>query len=179
MTKQEYEAEIDAIRRSISSLQDGIAQLAAKIARGEIEDEKPTPPHPRWMPEDCDKFYVINYCDLKKAVCYDFNSDISDINRFKIGLAYKTPDEAAFAVERLRILAEMREWAGKWNDDYAIVLDKDSIKYFIAIKFFRGCVLSGGLRFATEGDAENCIKAVGEDRIKKYYFMIPEDEKQA
>ena len=87
---------------------------------------------------------------------------------------FKTEAEAEFAIERLKVIAEMREWAGNWNDRYAISVDPCDKKLKVLDRILLWS--NGDMRFATEKDAKNCLKAVGEDRIKKYYFMIPEGE---
>ena len=82
---------------------------------------------------------------------------------------------AEFAIERLKVLAEMREWAGDWDDVFVLTyMGSEDIVRACTVVSFRNTF--GEMRFATKEDALNCIKAVGEDRIKKYYFMIPEEE---
>ena len=70
----------------------------------------------------------------------------------------------------------MKEWAGGWLDPYAIVYNRELGQLAVADKSL--FLSAGEMRFATKEDAENCVKAVGEERIKKYYFGVPEDERE-
>ena len=89
-----------------------------------------------------------------------------------------TDEEAAeFVRERRKVLNEMREWAGKWNDLW-ILLYVGPNKAIVPEIVTNGEFTRGEMRFATREDAENCIRAVGGDRIIKYYFEISQEEKK-
>lgn len=136
-----------------------------------MEITLPKPPHPRWKLEFKQKYYVISTSghpiETYWAGCLD------DLNEYAIGNLFIDKQAAEFAIERLKVLAEMREWAGKWDDEFTIRYDNDhGIETYFHVFPFKSY---GEMRFATKEDAINCINAVGEDRIKKYYFMIPEE----
>lgn len=85
-----------------------------------------------------------------------------------------TKAEAEFAAERLKVLTEMREWVGNWNDEFSLRYDENSgIETYLHLF---PCKTYGEMRFATKEDAINCIEAVGEERLKKYYFCLPKDD---
>lgn len=67
----------------------------------------------------------------------------------------------------------MREWAGKWSDPYRIIYIDGRVEPETV--YVGRCISYGELRFGSEDDAKNCIKAVGEGRLKKYYFGITEE----
>lgn len=164
MTRKEYESRLAELQTQIDELKNT-----------EIE-EKPKPPHPRWKPKRDEHYYTINV----GCACAGWNtwdSDNLDGDIYSLGFVFKTEAETEFAIERLKVIAEMREWAGKWNDPYDIVYVRLLTQESRILVDDRLRTLSHGeMRFATKEDAENCIKAVGEERLKKYYFMVMEDE---
>lgn len=174
MTIKELEKKLAELEKLQAETENAHAKLKAQIAELKaLREELPKPPHPRWKPERDEHYYTI---DIGGACAgwETWDSDNFDGDIYSLGFVYKTDAETEFAIERLKVIAEMREWAGRWNDGYTISVDScDNTK----IDVFDRRILwpSGEMRFASRKDAENCIKAVGEDRIKKYYFMIPED----
>lgn len=172
MTLHELErklVELDELRTELKSTID-------EVKSG--EGEKPKPPHPRWIPKECEFYYYIS--DTRGIYIDSWHSDDIDKFRFSTGNVFRRDNvfqnsaEAEFAIERMKVLAEMREWAGNYNDIYFLFYDvnEERIRYLPATEK----TVYGEMRFATNEDAKNCIEAVGGDRIKKYYFMIPEDE---
>lgn len=160
MTRDEYEQKLEALEREIAALR-----------RENVEDE-PMPPHQRPEPKEGDMYYYIS-ADGFVLLRSWFGAPRDDNSR-AIGNVFAAEEAAEFAVERLKVLAEMREWAGRWNDEFTLRYNETSgveiLTHYLPEKSY------GEMRFATKEDAINCIKTVGEDRIKKYYFMISEDE---
>lgn len=175
MTLEELEKklfELDDLRMELNKLDDLRMELNKHIAELKARDEeKPKPPHPRWKPEEGENYYYISDAGGVDIDRWDFD-DIDEF-RFNTGIVFMTEEAVKFAAERLKVLAEMREWAGKWND--GILLTYFSDNNSIEITMGATDYTNGEMRFATPKDAHNCVKAVGADRIKKYYFMIPED----
>ena len=163
MTRKEYEAEIAALKKRI-----------AELETAQIEEEPPAPPHPRWKPEQGYYYYCVEPNPSSPISFYYYGGELTAVleNEFDIGNLFRTIEDAGFAAERLKVLAEMREWAGKWCDTWCIYYTDGRIEP-LSVRTFKD-ITYGEMRFATNEDAQNCIKAVGEDRIKKYYFIIPE-----
>lgn len=148
---------------------------AFKNSKEEDTPKTPTPPHPRWKPDEDENYYILMGSGrASEWIWHADNDDGTCMNRYSIGNVFKSEEDAKFAAQRLKVLAEMREWAGDWNDLYELVYIKslDAVSFSDVLMFNNSF---GEMRFATEKDAENCIQAVGKDRIKKYYFMVPED----
>lgn len=162
MTRQEYEAKLADLQSQIDELK-----------HIEIEDDIPKPPHPRWKPENGEMYRFID--DSENVAALHWSGDQFDLRHFDIGNMFKMNDDAAFAIERLKVLAQMREWAGNWNDPWYLRFFDGNIAVNERILTTMNL---GELRFACKDDAENCIRVVGEDRIKKYYFGILDDEKE-
>lgn len=164
MTLEELEKklfELDDLRMELNK------QIAELKERGE---EKPEPPHPRPYPKDDQIYYYV--MDMGEVDEMKWTSDRFDLGARKIGNVFVTESAAIFAAERLKVLAEMREWAGEWNAPYLLLC---GVAYGNVYVHWTTNA-NGAIKFQTEEDAKNCIKAVGEERLKKYYFMIPEDE---
>lgn len=165
MTLEELEKKLTVLDDFRLELKTQIAELKAQ------KEEKPTPPHPRWKPENGEMYRFID--DSENVAALHWSGDQFDLRHFDVGNMFKMNDDAAFAIERLKVLAQMREWAGKWNDSWRIVYTPPFIvPMSVALK---NCS-AGELRFATQEDAEGCIKAVGKDRLIKYYFGVRDHE---
>lgn len=163
----EYNAKIQEIEDRLSAAEEELRALKAR----DNKDDLPEPPHPRPYPE-CDHsyFYVNEMGGVDET---KWNQDQFDLGTHEIGNVFVTEYAAVFAAERLKVLAEMREWAGKWDDPWYLRYDGGEI---VAFKRHVLTLNFGELRFRSEDDAINCIRAVGEDRLKKYYFGISEDD---
>lgn len=162
MTNKEYEQRLEALEREIAALRQEVVE----------DGVTPKPPHPRWKPEEEEQYYTINVGYACAGLNY-WDCDTLDGDIYSLGFVFKTEAEAEFAIERLKVLAEMREWAGKWDDPWVMIYDGWSPK---AILIHAPDVTFGELRFATREDAEGCIKAVGKDRLIKYYFGVRDHE---
>lgn len=161
MTHQEYEAKLADLQSQIEELK-----------QTEIEEDNPKPPHPRWMPIFNEIYYFIDEKEVREYIWY---GDRRDNALYSVGNVFMTKEAAEFAAECMKVLAEMREWAGSWNDPYAIGyvrLYNQETRVIVNDKL--ETISHGEMRFKTEEDAYNCLKAVGEERIKKYYFGITE-----
>lgn len=167
MTIDEFEKKLAELKDLHNELKAQIAELKAQV------EEKPKPPHPRPYPEYNQLYFYVNLMGVVEETKWD--SGRFDLLAHKIGNVFFGKTAAVFAAIRMRVLAEMREWEGNWDD--GVALKYDGTNKLISATFISPRQYTfGEMRFATREDAEGCIKAVGEDRIKKYYFMIPEDE---
>ena len=99
MTRKEYENRLAELQTQIDELKNT-----------EIEDEPPTPPHPRWKPEIDEMYCFID--DRGHLAGLHWSGDQFDSHQFNIGNIFKLDDDAIFVIERLKVLAEMQEWAG-------------------------------------------------------------------
>lgn len=148
------------------NVQDEIKSLKKRIAELEeqVEQEKE-------FPQDGDTyFFVDNYAEVMGSV---WHGDDYDQGRSSIDNVFKTKGQAEFAVEKLKVEAELRKFSkpfelGSFNhyiflDTGSDYLDVDSLSY---------CHSQGTIHFESEEKAQQAIEAVGEDRIKKYIFGV-------
>lgn len=188
MTLDEYKVNLDKLRVKFDEIGtqldeigeqcDEIAKQSQELLHADIENMKPIPPHSRWKPKEDERYYtILGDGEIHSWLYHAIDDDKQVIGRYSIGNVFHTEADVEFALERLKVLAEMQEWAGKWNDEFSIRCDEThGLELYFHVFHFKSY---GEMRFATKEDAQNCIEAVGEDRIRKYYFMIPEDKSNA
>ena len=146
------------LQMEINSLKQRITEL-----EGQVEQEKEFP-----QVED-DYWYVNGDAETMLAVWY---GDDYDKGRVSIGNMFKTKYQAEFAVEKLKIEAELRKfsrpfmWGGEnWilsmgtNKDIFLVYEDDEMN-------------QGAVYFEDEYKAVEAIETVGKERIKKYLFGV-------
>lgn len=135
--------------------------------------EEPKEEEKSW-PQLADKYYTI--CGDMVVSNYLWDNDMWDIRRASIGNIFRTKEEAEFAVERLKVLAEMRKFAEPFDAEW----DYNTYHYYIYYDCEHECLdvyqnalmRCGELYFESKKKARECIEAVGEDRIKKYYLGV-------
>ena len=104
-----------------------------------------------------------------------------DHQRRATGNCYLTREEAEFALEKKKIIAEMKRLGG--TENMMSLGDKYSSKYSIDYSYEMNKICidanvvwakSNSIYFATEKQAQKAIDKIGEDRIKKYIFYVNE-----
>lgn len=109
-----------------------------------------------------------------------WHNDGTDFNRERIGNTFLTIEDAKFASERLKVIAELKKYAKEFSDEewkdydlnkYLIRYDCQNFRVFVSC-----CFLSKGaeLYFESKEKTQEAIEAVGEDRVKKYYLGVKE-----
>lgn len=154
--------EIEEIKAEIAKLQEKVERLEAEAAQND-----------EW-PKVGDAYYSIS--DTGQIERYLWDGCENDIDTASIGNMFRTEEDAEFAVERLKVLAEMRKFAFEPDWD-----DESQVKYFMRL---RGgnielnviATLNFGIPvFESEERARACIEAIGEERLKKYWFGVKEN----
>ena len=156
---------------------DKINELEAQINILRALLEKPDAPGP-WVPEKGDGYYSIHNNGL--IGYFPWSNDQTDKRMLSIGNVFQTRLDAEFMVERLKVLAELRrlangfvpDWGNKHQNKWLLVYSDGSI---IRADFVATCSYGAPVYFQSREDAQAAIKAVGVDRLKKYYFMVEGD----
>ena len=117
----------------------------------------------------------IYWCIDAEGIVYvnNFEGIQADRNILEIGNVFKTAEEAEFAVEKLKVEAELRKFSrpfeyGKFNYYLFFDIDDNSFKTV----FTSYCPPQGAIYFEDEYKALEAIESVGEERIKKYIFGV-------
>ena len=102
-----------------------------------------------------------------------YNDYYIDKHRQAIGNFFQTEEQAEFALEKLKVEAELRKYSGPFE------LMKDN--FFIIFNMQGGCLATrsrvhvtaqGAIYFESEEKTQQAIHEVGEERIKKYIFGV-------
>ena len=109
-----------------------------------------------------------------------WHNDDSDHNRLRFGNVFLTEEDAKFAIERLKVIAELKKYAKEFSDEEW--KDNKIQKYYIIYQYSGDYIKSiltytskeNVLYFESKEKIQEAIDAVGEDRIKKYYFGVRE-----
>ena len=155
-SQEESKGEIDM------NLQDEIKSLKQRIAELERQQE---------FPRDGDDYwYVYDDAEVMLVVWY---GDDYDKCRASIDNVFKTKQQAEFAVEKLKVEAELRKFSrpfkyGDWNFEILWNNHENNIELD-----WSGYVVRQSVIYFESGEvAEKAIEAVGEERIKKYIFGV-------
>ena len=158
---KELQAQIEALREHQAKGEEQIRQLEIELEQA-IEAEK------QW-PQDGDKYYFLNGEDFSQTTWRD---DSFDFGALKVGDCYRTKKEAEFEVERRKVMTELKKFASDFvvgERNYCIVWDFYAGEIYIGHR-----VLSkdNNLVFESEEKAQEAIKAIGEERVKKYILGV-------
>ena len=132
---------------------------------------------------DGKSFYFIDSADsIGKKEFY--SSNMCDKGRFLLGNAFPTREDAEFEVERLKVIHEIKEFIAENDDEEINWKDTKEGKWSLSYSHRFGRVLAGvvymiaiaqrELYASSREVIEKMIEAIGEERIKKYYFGITE-----
>ena len=137
-----------------------------------------------WEPKEDEEelYYIINY----GVDYFYYNNDDTDKFLMSIGNCFQTKEQADFMVEKLKVIHELEKFAYENNEEEIDWNDVNQTKYYlvmfqsdkiIAVFFtYKWCYTPFNIYFTSEEIAEKAIETIGEDRIKKYYFGVEEDE---
>jgi hypothetical protein len=147
----------------------GLMMKLIKKANGEVYTKT-------WEPQVGDDVW---YIDAYEAGVFEWEGVESDWELLRIGNCFKTKTECEFAIERLTVIHELKEFAEKYNSvidwsDYmqqkwALVYSFTDNKVETTSLFVRK---QNDIYFSSEEIAEEAITHVGADRLKKYYFEV-------
>lgn len=132
-----------------------------------------------WKPEENETYYY-SYSDgnIEEATWDNLNVDK---NRYAIGNCFKTKEEAEFALERQKVITELKrfalehndkeiDWSNRCQDKHFLYFNHDKNRTCIsAYTYFQyaQCIYYTSIEIARAA-----IQEIGEERIKKYYFEV-------
>lgn len=148
-----------SLQDELKALKQRIAELEG-LARGE-----------QGFPQSGDNYWYIN--PLGIVLRDEWSDFVSERYMIEIGNVFKTEQDAHFAVEKLKVEAELRKYShpyerGRFNYYLFFDIESDCLN----VHFTSYCPPQGAIYFESEEKAQQAIKSVGEDRIKKYIFGV-------
>lgn len=127
-------------------------------------------------PQIGDKYYYISDWDIEEE---QFDDDGYDSRLQSIGNMFKTKEEAEFKREQLKVLHELEELADddqEWDGNH----HHFTIKYLHHVNTFiidyRITDQYCQFYFKSYESTQAAINKIGEERLKKYYFCVPENK---
>ena len=134
-----------------------------------------------WKPEIGERFYYIMSNDTTIDY-FAWRGDATDEAHYTIGNCFKTREEAEFALERLKVIAEMKRYIAEHDDVKLDWNDCEQSKYYLVYNHytvFIDCLSSSAIQSVERGLCaskgsilSDMLGKIGEDRIKKYYFGV-------
>lgn len=148
------------------NLQDEIKSLKERIAELEEQAKKEDD-----FPQDGDEYWLIE--DSTGVSRYAWEGDDFDNQHLPVGNVFKTKDQAEFAVEKLKVEAELRKFSKPFEpmaDNFYMVLDtSDGVIDIWSMVYSKA---QGAIYFESKKTAIEAIQSVGKERIKKYIFGV-------
>ena len=122
------------------------------------------------FPQSGERYWYNNGGGMVNS-CF-WKSEQFDLNRYRIGNMFKTEKEAEFAVEKLKVEAELRKFGrtfilGEENWYLNMIRSKD-----ITIAYDHYNIHQGTVYFKSKDKVKEVIETIGEERIKKYLFGV-------
>lgn len=153
-----------------------LEEAKQKIAEIEKKIEEKKAETGRWKLQEGDIYWFIN--DTGQAIKDRWTNHPYDRGRYAIGNCYQTKEECEFAIEKLKVIAELKEYEEPKNS----VWDEKSVHYYIYYNYFIEKVDIGWVQMAKQNEiyfesrekVQQALDAVGEQRIKKYYLEVEE-----
>lgn len=147
----------------------GIRQVMNEVLAGLKEPE---------FPQVGDIYYYITSVGNILIGCYDDHK--TDNAKLDLGNCFKTIEDAKFKVEQLKVLHELEQladddkpWDGITIHWYPVCSYCNTWRIeTVNSQWFRG----DRVHFKSKESCQAAIDKIGENRLKKYYFCIPEDK---
>ena len=145
----------------IEEMEKELAELKSKVKEG-----------PKF-PEYGDTYWCID----EEGIIYvnTFEGIQADRNILEIGNVFKTAEEAEFAVEKLKVEAELRELSDSWDlekTQYTFSFNWEVTEFEVEYPDYNQ--YPGSYYFDSVDSLQQALETVGEARIKKYFFGVEE-----
>lgn len=137
----------------------------------------------KWKPNTNELYYTINYNNMEIGL-YKWFDSLEEKALYTYNNCFKTKEEAEFRLEQIKIYNELKNFADENNDEmdwhnetqekYYIIFIGAENKLWVDYKYTN--IFIGQIYFSRQELAEQAIKEVGEERIKKYLFGIKVEE---
>jgi len=167
---------MEELLKELEELKQKNIDIVKKIADIEKKIEKKKDKTGRWKPEYGEVYWRL---ETDSTIARDrWNDHNVDYFRYSIGNCFKTEEDAEFIKEKLKVIAELkefeeskyREWDGK-NEHYFFYYEY--VTKEIHMSYNSDCK-SKKIYFESKEKARQAIVSIGEDRIKKYYLEVEE-----
>lgn len=137
-----------------------------------------------WEPKVNEQYFYIRSTGI---VDYN-NCDNDKVDKLfqSFGNCFQTEEQAEFMAEKLRVIHELEKFAFENNEEEIDWNDSKQGKYYLYFDYTDMSIVIDSyyvcqdtpfaVYFTSNEIAEKAIETIGEERIKKYYFGVEEDE---
>lgn len=125
------------------------------------------------FPQDGDRYWYID--SDGEVISSEWERFPSEEHMLEVGNIFKTEDEAYFAVEKLKVDAELRKLSDSWDlelTQYTFSFDWECGELKIEYPDYNQ--YPNSYYFYSVDDLQQAIETVGRGRIKKYLFGVEE-----
>lgn len=147
------------LQEELKALKDRIAELEELVKEEQV------------FPQDGDEYWYIGKIGTG---CWGVWEDSSVDKHLKsIGNVFETEGEAEFAIEKLKVEAELRKFSRPFEygeKNHIICVEKNINRLFTIGRLVDH--YQGAIYFESKGKAEEAIRSVGAERIEKYIFGV-------
>ena len=146
-------------------LQEELKALKERIA--ELEEQAK---QEQEFPQYNDTYYNIE--SNGRVDWFKWGEGDYDLEAQGIGNIFRTEEQAEFAVEKLKVEAELRKFSRPFKNGQSncniILSDNENV----STACWKEIQNQGSIYFESEEKAQQAIKSVGVERIKKYIFGV-------
>lgn len=160
MDRQEIQSKIEELEKELSKLEEELNKTGTKVFKPKFGDTY---------------YYICVYGEVREDVWTDTEFDKAV---YALGNCFESKEKAEFEVERLKVIAELKRFAEEhnepfdWNDRITVhYMAYDYLEKKVCI-YFTVDIKSNDIYFSSEEIAQQAIKEIGEERIKKYYLGV-------
>lgn len=131
-----------------------------------------------WKPKCSEEYFrIAGYGEINN---FSWINDVTDDTCYGIGNCFKTREDAEFALEKLKVEAELRRFAEENNECEIDWSDRKQNKWLICYNYdsknidtgYDNTLRTHYIYFSSKEIAKQAIKYIGEERLKKYYFGV-------
>lgn len=144
-----------------------------------VEKSVKEPESKVWKPKENETYYYVRTNGTVTTA--DWTNDRFDNVTYVLGNCYRTEKEAKFALEKQKVYAELKRFAQEHNETEIDWNNDTQRKYYLYYNFDHDCLIMdfnykvkypNAIYFTSKEIAEQAIKAIGEERIKRYYLEV-------
>lgn len=171
-TKDQNTMNVTTLKQQLEAAQQEITKLQQAIEKAEAENDV-------W-PKEGDEYRYINSLASCAVDTFSKSSNI-DATRIAIGNCYKTQEAAKQAVEKMKVMVELKRLADKSWKEAGVEIDwsdENTSKYFVRFDMEYDSVLVDNnysiksindIYFHSDERAREAIDKIGEERLKSVF----------
>ena len=139
-----------------------------------------------WKPRKSNSFFAIRATTVGCLTGFRWDNFPFYENMYSIGNCFQTEEEARHMVEKLKVIKELQDFALENNTEKIDWKNNKQLKFFINFDCYSNRVgysytdntkpVPLNIYFTSRELALKAIENVGEERIKKYYFDIDDED---